>query len=137
MNAIKEFKELCMVETFSKKIYIISWNAMEVLDDMIENNKFVMLSGKRVNTSAIEEYWLIPSNSTYDFIVALPENTRSIAMRHLKDHEKETKKMPEPKILANYLKKHFDLSFWADPLHKFKWIVEAVLHTLHEKYPNN
>jgi hypothetical protein len=44
MTAIKEFKQLFMLETYSKQSYIFESDKAEILDNLIETNKFITVS---------------------------------------------------------------------------------------------
>ena len=77
---IKQFKQLFMLETYSKQSYIFEAEKAEILDQLIETNKFVTISWARINVSNISSYYPIPVNDLYNLVVLLPEAVRSQAL---------------------------------------------------------
>lgn len=136
MHAIKEFKQLLQVEFYCWKVFFIEQEKLEALRDQLNTKKILIIQWATVAAWNFRGCYPVPSNPTYDFIVSLPNSCRDIAMWYLKDHEKVKKEIPAVKILAQYLKSHFKLSFWLDSHDKFTSLAEAVIYTLHEQYPN-
>ena len=133
---IKEYKRLCMLETYNKKFYVFEADKLDRVDELIETQKFIRISWTRINTSNISDYGPIPSDPIYDFIVAMPEITRSEWLQIVKEYEKNrsSDSVLTVEKLAKLLRKSFRIPSglgWFDKYQQF------VIHFLHKNYPND
>lgn len=134
MTAIKEYKKLYILETYWNKYYVLESDKVSILDDLIEKNKFVTISWARVNISNISTYYPVPSNDVYNFVIAMPEVTRAVALKHIKDREKECWNLIKLNRLHARIRASFKLS--RDSQHWSPEASQEILSLLHKDYPN-
>ncbi len=121
-----------MVETYSWQYHVIESDKIDLLDWLIETNKFVNLWGSRVNVSNISSYYPIPSTDCYDIAIAVPKVCRWYVVLVIKEHEKEWSLLKLDALLKT-IRKKYKIPLpdnWID----FK---NHVISFLHHNYPNN
>lgn len=137
--AIRVYKQLYMLETYSKQYYILEADNVSILDDMIETNKFVTISWARINVTNISSYYPIPSNEIYDFIIALPEAVRQTAIWILKQLEKDKIKEHSSfniSHLIRVMRSIFKFPSEYDS-EEFETYSNFIISYLHSEYKNN
>ncbi len=134
MTNIKQYKKLYILETYWNKYYVLESDKIAVLDKLIESNKFVNIAWARINVSSISTYYPIPSNEVYNFVIAMPEATRSVALNYIKEREKDCESPISLRKLHARIRTLFKL-----PRDSKHWSPEAsqeILSLLHKDYPN-
>jgi len=121
-----------MVETYSWQYHVIESEKIDLLDWLIETNKFVNLWGSRVNVSNISSYYPIPSTDCYDIAIAVPKVCRSYVVWVIKEYEKDWSYLKSSDLLR-LIRKKYKIPF-PDPWIDLK---NHIMSFLYHNYPNN
>ena len=126
-----------MLETYNKKCYIFEAQEVENIDSLIESKKFINIWWQRINVNNISNYWKVPSNPTYDFIVSMPKTTRHQGLKIVRrfENDKSTMSMVGIKDLVRELIISLKIPVWERKSNQT--LNEYVISYLHDNYPND